>query len=306
MRKRRSSKRNRLWSRSGDIDPAAVHLPEIYVKKVVQSMAEKKIEKYNSSPDEGAGADTEVLGEEETAGKREKIVRRAAKEFKNGMYANLSIGTPMLAPSFVDPSISVTLQSENDILGLGPYPKKGQEDPDLINTGKETVTLLPRASCFGSDESFGMIRNGRIDLTILDAMQVSGKSDPAQCEFELETPHLTSTSPKLTLSFTGMLTGKIEGFGGAMDLVSKPQEIKVVATMEYINNKGWPKILKQCKFPLTGKACASRIITDLCVFDVDFTSGLTLIKLAEGVTGDEIRSKTEAEFQVADNVGPML
>lgn len=102
---------------------------------------------------------------------------------------------PILAPSFVDPSVSVALQSKNDILGLGTYPKKGQEHPDLINTGKETITLLPRANCFGSDESFGMIRNGKIDLTILDAMQVSGKSDPAQCEFELETPHLTSTSP---------------------------------------------------------------------------------------------------------------
>ncbi|CAD6581623.1 MAG: hypothetical protein ASARMPREDX12_000613 [Alectoria sarmentosa] len=268
----------------GDIDPAAVHLPGIYVKKVIQSTTEKKIEKYNFSPDEGAGADMGALGKGETAGKRERIVRRAAKEFKSGMYANLGIGMPMLAPSFVDPSVSVTLQSENGILGLGPYPKKGQEDPDLINAGKETVTLLPGASCFGSDESFGMIRSGRIDLTILGAMQVSGKGDLANW----------------------MLPGKIKGFGGAMDLVSNPQETKVVVTMEHVDKKGRPKILKQCEFPLTGKACVSRIITDLCVFDVDFTAGLTLIELAEGVTVDEIRSKTEAEFQVADNLGSML
>lgn len=268
----------------GDIEPAAVHLPGIYVTKVIQSSAEKKIEKLTLTQDEGHGQDMSALGKGDTASKRERIVRRAAKEFKNGMYANLGIGMPMLAPSFVDPSVSVTLQSENGILGLGPYPRKGAEDADLINAGKETITLLPGASTFGSEESFGMIRSGRIDLTILGAMQVSEKGDLANW----------------------MLPGKIKGFGGAMDLVSNPQNTKVVVTMEHVDKKGRPKILKQCAFPLTGKACVSRIITDLCVFDVDFAAGLTLVEVAEGVTVEEVRGKTEAEFGVADDLRSML
>ncbi|PSN64760.1 3-oxoacid CoA-transferase [Corynespora cassiicola Philippines] len=267
----------------GELPPNAIHVPGIYVDRVIQSTAPKNIEKVVNAKDPQAAA-TSALGSGDAASKRERIVRRAAKEFKNGMYANLGIGMPMLAPSFVDASVEVQLQSENGILGLGPYPKAGEEDPDLINAGKETVTLAPGASCFGSEESFGMIRAGKIDLTILGAMQVSARGDLANW----------------------MLPGKVKGFGGAMDLVSNPQATKVVVTMEHTDKKGRPKILKQCEFPLTGRSCVSRIITDLCVFDVDFTDGLTLVEVADGVTVDEVRAKTGADFKVADEVKPML
>ncbi|KAF2402366.1 3-oxoacid CoA-transferase [Trichodelitschia bisporula] len=267
----------------GEIEPAAVHVPGIYVKRVVQSTTPKNIEKtvYAKSKDEQVSG---ALGTGDAASKRERIVRRAAKEFKNGMYANLGIGMPMLAPSFVGPEVEVQLQSENGILGLGPYPQKGEEDPDLINAGKETVTLAKGAAVFGSEESFGMIRAGRIDLTILGAMQVSARGDLANW----------------------MLPGKIKGFGGAMDLVSNPANTRVVVTMEHTDKKGRPKILKQCEFPLTGKTCVSRVITELCVFDVDFVDGLTLVEIADGVTVDEVKAKTEAPFKIADDLKPML
>ncbi|KAM4057951.1 coenzyme A transferase domain-containing protein [Hirsutella rhossiliensis] len=268
----------------GEIPPEAVHLPGIYVKRVIQSTSEKQIEKYTWAKDDDGADAKAALGTGDTAAKRERIVRRAAKEFKNGMYANLGIGMPMLAPGFVGPDVEVQLQSENGILGLGPYPKKGDEDADLINAGKETVTLKRGAAVFGSEESFGMIRSGRIDLSILGAMQVSGTGDLANW----------------------MLPGKVKGFGGAMDLVSNPSATKVVVTMEHTDKKGNAKIVKQCAFPLTGRACVSRIITELCVFDVDFVHGLTLIELADGVTVEEVKSKTEAPFTVAKDLKPML
>ena len=284
----------------GEIDPGAVHVPGIYVNRVIQSTAEKKIEKRTYARDPAQRAKG-ALGSGETANKRERIVRRAAKEFKNGMYANLGIGMPMLAPSFVDPSVEVQLQSENGILGLGPYPQEGSEDPDLINAGKETVTLLKGAACFGSEESFGMIRSGKIDLTILGAMQVSAHGDLANCRASIHSSAFSNAD-----SVAGMLPGKIKGFGGAMDLVSNPSMTKVVITMEHTDKKGNPKIVPFCAFPLTGKACVSRIITELCVFDVDFSKGLTLVELADGVTIDEVKSKTGAPFEVAEDVKPML
>lgn len=185
-----------------------------------------------------------VRGNGEGASKRHRIARRAAKELLDGIDANLSIGLPMAVAIFVDPSIEVHLQSENGILGLGPYPVEGSEDADLINAGKETVTLKPRAAVFGSEESLGIIRSGRINLTILGAMQVSANGDLANW----------------------MLPGKVKGFGGAMDLVSNPTKTKVVVVTEHTDKKGNAKIVPRCAFPLTGKGCVSRIITDLASY----------------------------------------
>ena len=260
----------------GEILPEDVHLPSVYVNKVVQSTTPKPIEIYKYAVEE----DTSAAEESEADMKRTRIVKRAALEFKDGDFVNLGIGIPTLVPNYLAEGVKVTLQSENGILGLGPYPKKGQEDPDLINAGKETVTLAQGASIFGSEESFGMIRAGRIDVTVLGAMQVSKYGDLANWA----------------------LPGKVKGMGGAMDLVSNPAHTKVVIVMEHTDRKGNAKILNECKFPLTGKQCVSKLITDLAVFDVHPTNGLTLIEVVEGYTPEQIQKITEAEFKVSENL----
>jgi len=262
----------------GELNPEEIHLPGIYVHRVIKGEAyEKRIEKRTMS----TGG-----GEIKIDPRRELIIRRAAQDLTDGMYVNLGIGMPTLVSNYLQPGVRIELQSENGLLGIGPYPTEDLIDPDLINAGKETVTMIPGSSLFSSSESFGMVRGSKVDVTILGAMEVAANGDLANW----------------------IIPGKmVKGMGGAMDLVSS--DSKVLIVMEHLAKGGKHKLKKSCGLPLTGKRVVNRCITDMGVFDF-VTEGPedlpTLVEIAPDTTLEAVKEATGFEFKVAEPLKTML
>jgi 3-oxoacid CoA-transferase subunit B len=210
------------------------------------------------------------------------IAKRIAKEVKNGMFVNLGIGIPTLVANYIPEGFDVVLQSENGILGMGPFPEEGREDPDLINAGKQTITLLKGSSIFDSAMSFGMIRSQKVDLTILGAMEVSENGDIANWK----------------------IPGKmVKGMGGAMDLVASAKNI--IVAMQQVNKSGQSKLLPKCELPLTGVRCVKKVVTELGVYDILPEGGFKLLETAPGVTVDQIKNATAGKLVISESVREM-
>jgi 3-oxoacid CoA-transferase len=259
----------------GELDPDQVHTPGIFVDRIIQGAKYEKRIEFRTV--QGAAASKKDSSTPEQLARREQMAKRAAQELRDGYFVNLGIGIPTLVANHIPPGINVTLQSENGLLGIGPFPTEDKVDPDLINAGKQTITALPGSSFFSSADSFGMIRGGHVDLSILGGLEVAENGDLANW----------------------MVPGRmVKGPGGAMDLVSGVK--RVVVLMEHIDKKeGKSKVLKACSLPITGKGVVNLIITDLCVFEVLPGQGLVLKELHPGVTLDEVKAKTAAPFRSA-------
>ena len=253
---------------TGELEPDQIHTPGIYVDRIIQGVGyEKRIEFRTVKGSAATKKESPI---------RELMARRAAQELRDGYYVNLGIGIPTLVANFIPPGMNVTLQSENGLLGIGPFPSEDRVDPDLINAGKQTISTIPGSAFFSSADSFAMIRGGHIDLSILGALEVTDRGDIANW----------------------MVPGKmVKGPGGAMDLVAGVK--RIVAVMEHCAKDGSPKILKQCTLPITGQGVVSLIITDLCVFEIKPSGGLVLTELHPGVTLDDVRARTGCPFDVA-------